>query len=379
MTSGKISGLALLVLGAGLLSGCTMTGPANLRVHEVDIYGAGAQRLAWVYGDLGGSASSSVKIGGQAVTLRAQVSDALATPGSLSVNGKAAYVTTAGSLAPRFTLAREGSGALTVTSLAPAGQLQSVYYTDGAGWQRLSGVTGTALGTPVTGLRGAGQLTDAEADALTRALSNQGALAVAVLSPASTLPDAALSVEPRPAEQRRTVLYVLSSAQIAVGGTTTTSTTTTTVTTPAPTTPVPTTGGRVNFSEVASGTNANTAAAGVVLARTASEARALYATAYGRQTGVPTPPTLAAGETLVGVFMGQRPTGGYSVRVTSAAAQGTALALRVQVNAPGAGSITTQALTSPWTIVRVSGTFSSASVLDQLGQPLRSPSGGNDR
>ncbi|SEJ62965.1 PrcB C-terminal [Deinococcus reticulitermitis] len=376
MTSGKISRLALLVLGAGLLSGCTMTGPANLRVHEVNIYGAGAQRLAWVYGDLGGAASSSVKIGGQAVTLRAQVSDPLATPGSLSVDGKAAYVAKAGSLAPRFTLARESSGAFTVTSLAPAGQVQTVYYTDGTNWQRLSSVTGTALGAPVSGLRGAGQLTDAEADALTRALSNQGALAVAVLSPAATLPDAALNVEPRPSEQRRTALYVLGSAQIALSGTTTTSTTTTTVITPAPTSP--TSGGRVNFSEVASGTNANTAAAGVLLARTASEARALYATAYGRQTGIPTPPALAAGETLVGVFMGQRPTGGYSVRVTGATGQGSTLALRVQVNAPGPGAITTQALTSPWTIVRVSGSFSAASVLDQLGQPLRGP-GGNDR
>ena len=110
----------------------------------------------------------------------------------------------------------------------------------------------------------------------------------------------------------------------------------------------------------------------------ASEARALYATAYGRQTGIPTPPALAAGETLVGVFMGQRPTGGYSVRVTGATGQGSTLALRVQVNAPGPGAITTQALTSPWTIVRVSGSFSAASVLDQLGQPLRGP-GGNDR
>lgn len=135
----------------------------------------------------------------------------------------------------------------------------------------------------------------------------------------------------------------------------------------------------MNFSEVASGTNATASAPGVIVARSASEVRALYAVAYGRQTGAPTPPALATGETLVGVFLGQRPTGGYSVRVTGAAGQGSTLALRVQVNAPAPGAITTQALTSPWTMVRVSGSFSAASVLDQLGQPLRAPGSGNDR
>lgn len=353
MTTRRLAKWPLLALGAGLLAGCAMTGPGNLRVHEATLYGAGAQRIVWVYGDLGNAASSSLKLGQDTVTLRAQVNDPLATPGSLSVNGKATYVGRVENAAARLSLSQDAGGRFTVTPLA-GHRVQAVYYTDGAGWQKLSATSGPASGSGTSGLRGAGQLTDPEADALTRALSGQGPLAVAVLDEASA-PDARIPAEPRPQEQRRTALYILSSGQI-----------TRTTTGGAQTM----TNGSVNLSEVARGTNASAESPSVIVARSASEVRSLYGVAYGRQSGTPTLPNLAAGEALVGIFIGQRSTGGYGVRVTGADVQGGTLNLRAELTAPGAGSITTQALTSPWVIVRVGGSFSGISVTDQSGRPF---------
>lgn len=357
---------ALLALGTGLLAGCSMTGPTNLRVHEVSLGGGAQERIVWVYGTLGsagqGQASASLKLGGEAVTLRAQVAGDLALPGTLSVNGQTTYRTALSPTSQKVSVTRDAAGLFGVTPQNGA-SLAAVYYTDGTSWLRLSGVAGRVGATPSTGLRGAGQLTDAEADALGRALAGQGALTVAVLND----PQAPLSVEPAATETRRTALYVLP-------GTPASAPTTGGVPFPGagqPTTPPPVAGGNVNFTEIASGSNANVGAAGVQAATTAAAARALFGVAYGNQSAAPTVPGIGSAETLVGVFLGQRATGGYGVRVVAASAQGGALTLTVAVQAPGPNSLTTQAITSPWTIVRVPGTFTRISVVDQNGQPLR--------
>ncbi|UBV43662.1 protease complex subunit PrcB family protein [Deinococcus taeanensis] len=343
--------MAAALLGVGLLSACSMTGPGNLRVHEVLLYGGAQERVVWVYGTLQGS-QSSVKLGGTTADVRAQVNDALAVPGSLSVNGKATYRQATAALPPRLTLTRSGASLFTV-SPQPGANIQAVYYTDGQSWVKLSGTSGAVSATRVDGLRGAGQLTDDEARALGDVLRPQGPLAVAVLSDTG-LPDAPLAVEPTPTEYRRTALYIQSSVPTAA----------------APATPaVPSTGASVTFTELASGTNASAAAFGVQVATTNAAAAALYAQAYGRQTGAPTPPSVT-GRTLIGVFLGQRSTGGYSVRVVGATVTGDAVTLRVRVTAPGAGSLTTQAITSPWTIVSVPGAYRTVTVVDEAGQPL---------
>ncbi|WP_019585283.1 protease complex subunit PrcB family protein [Deinococcus apachensis] len=160
------------------------------------------------------------------------------------------------------------------------------------------------------------------------------------------------------------------------GATGTVTTTPGTGTAPStPTTPT-SAGGRVTVTELASGTNANVATAAVQVATSQAALNALYTLAYGRQTGTPAVPTLRSGETVVGVFLGQRPTGGYGVRATGASVQGDTLTLTVEVRTPGPGAITTQALTSPWTLVRVSGTFRSVRVVDASGRPLQSGAGG---
>ncbi|MFC4636866.1 protease complex subunit PrcB family protein [Deinococcus hohokamensis] len=367
-----------LGVSAGLLSACAMTGPGNLRVHEALLYGGTQERITWVYGQLG-SGQSSLKLGGQTVDLRAAVQDPLTVAGSLSVNGKATYRTPTTPLGQKFSVTRGTDGLFTVTPNVGV-RLQAVYYTDGASWQKLSGTSGLVRGAAVRGLQGAGQLTSDEAAALGLALQGQGPLAVAVFEDAA--PDAPLAVEPRPTEHLVTALYVLP-------GVRTTATLTPVPVTPAPVSPAPVTGaplrppinttppvsgGRVTVSELARGTNANVTNFSVQVATTQAAANALYAQAYGRQTSVPAAPSVS-GSTLVGVFLGQRSTGGYGVQVTGARVNGSALTLIVRVTAPGPGSITTQAITSPWAIVRVPGSFSQVSVVDEQGQPL---TGGND-
>lgn len=356
---------AALLLGAGLLAGCSVNGPGTLKVHEVLLYGAAQERIVWVYGTLGSGEQTSVKLGGQAVELRAQVQDPLAVAGTLSVNGKATYRVPTSVVSPGLVLTRDTRGLFDISFNEAGG---TIYYTDGRTWTRLNSATGRGVaGTPVSGLRGAGHLTDAEAAALGNALLNQGTLAVAVLNEA-TVPDAPLAVEPTPGEYRRTALYVLPGVRTVAAS----------AGNPTPT-PAPTPGGRVNFTVLASGANATATDPAVQVATTQAGLNALYSVAYGRQTGAPGVPNLAGGETVVGVFLGQRPTGGYGVSVTGASVRDGVLTLTVEVRAPGPDTITTQAITSPWTIIRVPGSYREVRVVDTGGQPFAQGAGGSVR
>ena len=346
-----------------------MTGIGNLSVHEALFYGGNQQRFAWVYGTLDG-ATSSVKLGEQALTLRPQLTgDVLGVPGTLSVDGKAAYTGTTTQTANRVNVVRNGSS----YSIQALSSVEAVYATDGSGWYRLSGPISagqTVLASPTasSGLRGAGDLTDAEADAIGAELKGQGALAVAVL-PDSSLPDAPLKVEPTLVEGRHplTGLYVQSGiAQAAVQPPATG--------TPAPsssTSPAAAPAGNVG-RQLAGGSNASAQEFQVVVAQNLTSLSSLWNTAYGRQSNVPALPSLGAGRSVVGVFLGQRPTGGYGISLNSARIVSGVLELNLNVSAPGAGSITTQALTSPWLAAEITGTFSSVVVKDAAtGRILR--------
>ena len=339
-----------------------MQSPSNLAVHEALFYGGNQQRVVWVYGTLGGGSESSVKLGDKPVTLRPQLSgDVLGLPGTLSVDGKATSAGTTTATGNRINVTRSGGN----YSIQALGNVEAVYATDGAAWFRLSGpVTAgqTVLASAVqnTFLRGAGDLTDPEADALGTELKGQGALAVAVL-PDDSLPDQALRVEPalEAGKHPLTGLYVQSGiAQVAAP-------TQSVMTPPVVTTPPVTTSPVGSASrQLAGGSNAAASNFQVIVARDAASLGTVWNTAYGRQTNIPTLPTLLSGRSVVGVFLGQRPTGGYSVSLASARIVGGVLELRVNVAAPGPGSITTQSLTSPWFAAEVTGTFASVVVKD---------------
>ena len=58
-------------------------------------------------------------------------------------------------------------------------------------------------------------------------------------------------------------------------------------------------------------------------------------------------------ETCIAIFAGQRPTGGYAVRVDQVTDSGGSLEVAYRVTAPAPGSIVSQALTSPYQIIAV--------------------------
>lgn len=352
---------AAALLGIGLLSGCTMSGPGNLSVHEVLFYGSSQDRLAWVYGNLSGG-KGSLSIDGKTLDLRPQIAGDLATSGSLSVGGANVYKGRTRSVLPLESVVQQGtSNAYTISATQ---DIDATYLVSGGTWYQLSGALAAgssvqASAQAVSGLTGAGQLTSSEAAVLSGVLSKQGVLVVTVL-PDSAVQDAPLRVQPAPSETKRTGLYL----QLLSVATTTSTTTSTT-------------GGNVNgsaassvgFREVASGNNAQASSASVVLANSQSSLDALWSTAYARQ--VPVPPTpIIVGQTAVGVFLGSRPTGGYSVAVQSVRASGSALEITVNLRSPGPNAITTQSITSPWAIVSVQGFYRTVTVRDQNGQLL---------
>ena len=58
-------------------------------------------------------------------------------------------------------------------------------------------------------------------------------------------------------------------------------------------------------------------------------------------------------EVVVGVMIGQRPTGGYRVEVSKARLDGSTLVVVVREIEPAPGEMTIQVLTSPWALVAV--------------------------
>lgn len=366
-SAGIFSGAGAL-LGAALLSGCTMQGAGNLKVHEVLFYGSSQDRLAWVYGSLTGG-KGSLSLAGQTLELRPQISDPLATAGSLSVGGRAVYRSKTSSALPRSSVVQQG----TTYTVSANQNIAATYLVTGGAWYQLSGALAAgsevqATAQPVGGLNGAGQLTPGEARVLSSTLGSQGTLTVTVL-PQDELPDAPLAAQPAPDETLRTGLYLQPLSVI-------TSTTTTTINaggsvsgSNVPTSGSSTPASTLKFREVASGSNALVSTPQIKLASSQDDLGVLWNSAYGRQVPVP-PIPLIVGQSAVGIFLGNRPTGGYGVTVQSVSASGSALDIVVNVRAPGPGSINTQSITSPWTIVAVQGQFASVTVRDQNGQLL---------
>ena len=67
-----------------------------------------------------------------------------------------------------------------------------------------------------------------------------------------------------------------------------------------------------------------------------------------------TPPAVDfAKEYVVGVFAGQKPTGGYSVAVTGITDDGATRTIAVTFTKPGQGCITNQMVTSPYQIIAI--------------------------
>lgn len=120
----------------------------------------------------------------------------------------------------------------------------------------------------------------------------------------------------------------------------------------------------LSFERLEVGTQSAVRDKAVRVAWTEGELEALWSEHKKLQLPVPRAPKIEmTGCAVVGVFLGNRPSGGWTVEVgdVGLSAQG-AIVVHALEHAPAAGAITTQAITSPYAIVVVEGAPPSAPV-----------------
>jgi hypothetical protein len=341
MTKPLVIGLTAPCLLGLMLGGCAMTGVNNLDASEILLYGLG-ERHVILYGSAQSNASSLSIDGQQLEVSNKAVSGPLAVPTALSVGDKPTLQLKTAPIREVFSLASiPFSGDLSLTTRAG---LEGVYAFDGRTWLDVSGATNADLKLRVpakarNGLRGVGQLSDAEADALAGYLAGKGAVGVALL-PLQTAPDQPMRFDPQPRQYRRTALYVQVGLPTDVLG-------------------VFAANAPLEYDVLNTGGNSayTSQQPGVRLDATPASLAQTWGIVGGNQLPAPTPPNVDFTRArAVTVFLGQKPTGGYGIAVAGAKLDGNTLSLEVNLREPAAGSILTQSLTSPYVAVRVNST-----------------------
>lgn len=321
--------LAVLVL----LAGCApQSGP---KLHDVTVYGALNARLSYLYGS-----PRKFDLDGKQVTL-SQGSAAVpyAVDGALLVDGKAFTRTSVTPLDPNpVTVAR--IPLTTDLRLAAGADVEQVVYFDGSDYFKLvdaakAGTTQTVVPTPrLNRLRGLGELTDREADALANALEKGGQPYVLAVLPSASLPKHAVNGT---SEYLQTGVYVQQGLKTAAAS--------------APGTAAQ----QVAWEVLAQGQQAvGFDKPQYVLVNSRDQLTNLWYKAYGSQLNVPTVPNIDfSRETVLAVFDGQKPTGGYGLKVRSVSVENGELYVDLVKQQPQQGQISTQALTSPWLLIHV--------------------------
>jgi hypothetical protein len=324
----------LAVLGL-VLSACEADPAPEL--HELTLTGALERRVTWLYGE-----PRSFPIDGTERALTAAPGGPTAepwfVPAALWIDGEPALVETdVAPLEDPVTVRR--IPLTTDLQLRTARETRAVLYYDGSAWLTLGEFDPAGLDVRVTprprfgGLRGMGELTNAEADALARVLEGLGQPLVVTVAAGPDVPRRAIDGV---AEARATAVHVVAGVPLDLGAFR-----------PAPR--------DVPFEVVARGQQAvGVPAPSYQLLRTQSELSTAWNQMHGAGLQVPPLPGVdLERETLLAVFLGPKPTGGHGAEVRGVTLEGGDLFVDLVETAPGPGTITTQALTSPWLLVRV--------------------------
>jgi hypothetical protein len=316
-----------------LMAACVPEGQP--RLHEIVLYGAENVRLSYLYGS-----PTRLMLGDEEAALeRGMVAedDPLALPEALTIDGRPYLRERVAPLAEAPNTVRHiaRSSDLRVSVARDSG---AILYYDGRMWFTLLGDARSGVDTRVVprprigGLRGLGSLTRAEADALTGYLESGGPVAVTVLDDVP----APARVADGASEYLRTGLFL----QRRFG------------TAQAEAQPPRES---VVWEVMARGAQATGfEERAFFLVRDQDAFRNLWNRAHGSQLQVPALPEVDfQRESVVALFMGTRPTGGYSIEVVDLTLRQSELLIDATLNEPPEGAITTQALTSPWVMVRV--------------------------
>lgn len=324
--------LLLSVLGV-TAAAQSVTAPVSYRVSDIALYGID-ERHAVFYGD-----SGTIKLGGNTLNLTKASTQSgakgLQLPSTLRVMG-------AGSLAlPSQNLTAltvfRNSGGLRLITRVP---MTSVYYFDGKRWNTMSRTIAGQENVKVTpvprnSIFGAGLLTNPEAIALGNYLTaNKREVVVGTgLSAPNPSP-----FTPAPQSYRSTALFV----QIGVRDATDAAAAAAQV---ASSVQVLQSGAQSLYEATTLDTR---------LSSSATEFGAVWQLAAGTQVPAPTAPSVDfAKQKVVTVFMGQKPTGGYGLRLVSSSPRRDGLRLLLEASAPSAGLVQSQVITSPYLMLTV--------------------------
>ena len=324
--------LALLPLL--LMAACVPDGQP--RLHEIVLYGAENTRISYLYGS-----PTVLMLGDSEVALErgaVDTSQPLALAEALSIDGEPFL---------REPVRRLATPPTEVSTLARSSDLRveveqdtgPIVYFDGRMWFTLLGDGREGMDTRVVprprigGLRGLGELTRAEADALTAYVEELGPVAVTVMDDVPARRRSADGVS----QYMRTGLYL----QTELG--------TSSVTSRQPDRQ------EIVWEVMAEGNQAvGFERQNFFLVQDESTLRSLWNRAHGSQLQVPPAPDVNfSRETVVALFLGTKPTGGYGIDVERVTLVNSELFVDVNLTEPAADAITTQALTSPWVMIRV--------------------------
>lgn len=332
----------LAVVLSFLANACALFPPSKYNVSDLILYGIQERHLIF-YGEVTDERHTTLDGVKHTLTNEAVVG-ALTVPGSLAVDGKPTL-----QLQPKP--AREIFALATIPlsielSVLTREKVEKVVYFDGTTWFDVGSdlEENTKLRLPKTerqGLRGLGKLSNTEADTLEGYLKTQyknKSLAIGLLT-FPNIPDDLTKPDPRPDRYDLTALYV----QVDV--------------------PVDLLGGFANNQplEIKPLLNGSNAAYGsdsslVRLDGNAQSFNQTWKIMNGNFVPVPSAPNVDFSRNKVlTVFLGQRPTGGYGIVLASAKLEGQTLVVSANLRAPGAGAITTQVITSPFSSVLISG------------------------
>jgi hypothetical protein len=320
--------LAVLVL----LAGCAPeSGP---KLHDVTVYGALNARLSYLYGS-----PRKFDLDGKQVTLSQGTSTAAyAVDSALLVDGQP-FVRTSVTPLQAAPIVVSRIPLTTDLRLEARSDVEQVVYFDGSDYFQLvsgakAGTSQTVVPTPrLNRLRGLGELTDGEADALANGLEQGGKPYVLAVLPSTTLPKHSVNGT---SEYLQTGVYVqqgLETGAAAPGST----------------------AQQVAWETLAQGQKAvGFDKPQYLLVNSQDQLTNLWYKAYGSQLTVPPVPSIDfSRETVIAVFDGQKPTGGYGLQVRSVTVENGELYVDLVKQQPQQGQVTTQSLTSPWLLIHV--------------------------
>lgn len=134
----------------------------------------------------------------------------------------------------------------------------------------------------------------------------------------------------------------------------------------------------VNSRVLAQGSNAaySSPTPAALVASDAASLAALWRSVGGNQLPAPAAPVVNFAQSrVVAFFWGQKTSGGYSVQYISSRFSGNTLRVTLRLAMPAPGSMTTQALTSPFVALEVPASFGRVEFVDEAGQLLASSGG----